>query len=327
MRLVTGLSNNNIATEPQCNFPYESSAVATHTSTISSTQTDIESVASESSKAIGKVKICKIRKRKGSHFSNRKKKKAGTSIDDWMKKKRLITDPNAKLTIQSGKTEESSASVLKSKEFRIKLNRLDPLAGHAQSVEKESVKRTTFSTVDSTSSLASKFEKGFILLERINSEPLLSDSRLENSKTTQTQPESTSAVSTCSPDTTTSSSPQNILLSDVNTEVQTENNAALNAENCDPNPDKCLRMAYDDCDTDVPSPMYSPYNGIHKNVNDKRSKSNIAANHSSLVLNESKTNDNTITPIVLRTNTDGSEIRNSTDAGEITMISLLPLGN
>lgn len=374
MRFVIGSSNNNIATGLQRNFPCESSAVTTHSSTISSTQTGIESVTSESSKAIGKVKIGKINKRKSSHFSNRKMKRCGTSIDNWMKRKKLFADPTAELTTQSGITEESSASVVKEKKFNIKLKRLDPLTG--QSVEKESVESKTVLTVDSPSNLASKFEKGFILLERMNtlesqyrqtaksfsfkkktncerttevkntstsksedvttiskltvnlcnqhsitpqlemqtsktiSEPLLSDSRVENPMTSQTQPEITSdanhcksvsvmkEVSTCSPDTTMSSTPPNILLTDVDTEVQTENDVVLNAGNSDLNSNKCIQMACDDCDNDIPSPMYSPYNGNHKNVTDKRSKYNIAANHFSLVLTESQTDDNTITPIV-----------------------------
>lgn len=114
-------------------------------------------------------------------------------------------------------------------------------------------------------------------------------------------------VTSCSPDTTTSATPQFLLTPDRNdsfaieTIEETESNERFN---CNKNLEKRLRMTYDDCD--IPSPAYSPYGGKRKN--NKIARSNIAL--------ELENVGEAITPIDLRLNVtkEGGEMNDSTNA-------------
>lgn len=126
-------------------------------------------------------------------------------------------------------------------------------------------------------------------------------------------------VTSCSPDTTTSSTPQFLLTPDINGSASTDPIEEIECDekephsliHCDKNLEKRLRMTFDDCDNDIPSPVYSPYEGRRKNY-----KSEISLNHTSQT-DEFK---NAVNPIDLRLkviNNDGvvvgDEINNSTN--------------
>lgn len=145
-------------------------------------------------------------------------------------------------------------------------------------------------------------------------------------------------VTSCSPDTTTST-PQYFITSDMNNSpfceaiAETENDDHLtHISISNISLEKRLRMTFDDCDNEIPSPVYSPYEGRRKNVrNDKTSKSKIAVNHPSQFEDDIKNVCDAVSPIDLRlklTNSeyevDGSEISKSTNT---TISSSQPLLN
>lgn len=89
----------------------------------------------------------------------------------------------------------------------------------------------------------------------------------------------------------------------------------LSSITCNINLEKPLQTAGDDCDNDIPSPVYSPHTSDEKN----RSKPKIGLNCPSLIMHKSTNDADAITPIDMKvtngdsTGDDGSDISNRTN--------------
>lgn len=144
-----------------------------------------------------------------------------------------------------------------------------------------------------------------------------STSEVEHCKTLSSKMKSIREITNCSPDTTTSATPQYLSSSDVNIAAisKTDNDAACNSTSCTINLEKRLRTTLDDCDNDIPSPVYSPYEGKRKPLKDnERSKSKISVTYPSLSLTESQSDVDAITPIDLRFKASNNDCNDSIDS-------------
>lgn len=168
---ITESSSNYIVTGPQCNFPYVSTGVARHSSTMSSSHTEIECVRIESAT----VQKVKSRKKKRSYFSSVKPKNSRTSIDNWIKRKKLLIPES------TAGSEEISMSAMKLKECRILLSRIDgPLTGQHITAKASKEAKTT----KLHSNKINNFEEDMTLKEIIEAQErlLASNDSFENSE-------------------------------------------------------------------------------------------------------------------------------------------------
>lgn len=129
-----------------------------------------------------------------------------------------------------------------------------------------------------------------------------STSEVDHCKALSSKMKSIRQITSCSPDTTTSATPQYLSSSDVNFAAisKTDNDAACNSTSCTINLEKRLRTTFDDCDNDIPSPIYSPYEGKRKLIKNNEQSKSISVTHPSLIITESQNDVDAITPIDLR---------------------------